>query len=107
MNKNGGEWDFDMLANGDFDTEMLLDTGFQEWELSIGDAEDLDYSILDDEETDNSVNEMSDGVKRAIQIEFDVDDYEPAYELLKFFREQKANIGRIILDHLKAEKEKI
>jgi len=34
-NKNTGEWDFDILANG-FDTEDLVEWGFQENEFAIG-----------------------------------------------------------------------
>jgi ParB-like chromosome segregation protein Spo0J len=35
LNKNGGEWDFDILAN-EFELEELLEEGFTEKELRIG-----------------------------------------------------------------------
>jgi hypothetical protein len=46
-------------------------------------------------------------VKRAIQIEFEKEHYEEAYELVKFWREQGAYVGKMLLDYLKAEKEKL
>jgi hypothetical protein len=50
---------------------------------------------------------MANGVKRAIQIEFEKEHYEEAYELVKFWREQDAYVGKMILDFLKSEKEKV
>jgi hypothetical protein len=70
-------------------------------------APDIDYSILDDDDIDNQLKEMTDGVKKAIQIEFEAEHYEEAYELVKFWREQKLYIGGFLMEKLKAEKEKI
>jgi len=50
---------------------------------------------------------MTNGVKKAIQIEFEAEHYEDAYALVKFWREQKAYVGGMIMEYLKAEKEKI
>jgi len=50
---------------------------------------------------------MASGVKKAIQIEFDPEHYEEAYNLVKFWREQGANVGKMILDYLKHEKSKL
>jgi len=46
-------------------------------------------------------------VKKAIQIEFEPDHYEEAYQLVKFWRDQDAYVGKMILDFLKAEKNKL
>jgi len=50
LNKSGGSFDFDILAN-EFETEDLIDWGFEEWELGI------DSSVFDDEETPMETNE--------------------------------------------------
>ena len=68
---------------------------------------EVDYSILDDENLDEQLNDMAGGVKKAIQIEFEPEHYEEAYALVKFWREQDAYVGKMILDFLKAEKEKV
>ena len=68
---------------------------------------EIDYSILDDEDADTLLQEMADGVKKAIQIEFEPEHYAEAYALVKFWREQDAYVGKMILDFLKAEKNKL
>jgi hypothetical protein len=50
---------------------------------------------------------MTNGVKKAIQIEFEAEHYEDAYEMVKFWRERKAYVGGMIMEHLKAERDKI
>jgi hypothetical protein len=97
-----GEWDWDILAN-EWDTEKL-----EEWGLDLpGFAPDVDYSILDDEDVEGQLNDMTNGVKKAIQIEFEAEHYEEAYELVKFWREQGGYIGGMIMEFLKAEKENL
>jgi ParB-like chromosome segregation protein Spo0J len=97
-----GEWDWDSLAN-EWDVEKLDDWGL--WVPQIND--DIDYSILDDEELDDQLSEMTNGVKKAIQIEFEAEHYEQAYELVKFWREKEAYVGGMIIEYLKSEKEKL
>lgn len=70
-------------------------------------APDIDYSILDDDNIDDQLKEMTDGVKKAIQIEFEAEHYEEAFELVKFWREQKLYIGGFLMEKLKAEKDKL
>lgn len=68
-----------------------------------------DYSILDDDNEDlkKQAEQMSDGVKKAIQIEFEAEHYQEAYELVKFWREQKLYVGGFLMEKLKEEKEKL
>jgi hypothetical protein len=68
---------------------------------------EVDYSILDEEDVAEQLQGMTDGVKKAIQIEFEAEHYEQAYELVKFWRERKAYVGGMIIEYLKAEKEKL
>ena len=101
-NVSGGEWDFEMLAN-EWDVDELSD-----WGLDVPTfATDVDYSILDDEDLSEQLEDMQNGVKKAIQIEFEAEHYEEAYELVKFWRERGAYIGGMIMEYLKSEKEKI
>lgn len=101
-NTSGGEWDFEMLSN-DWDVEQLED-----WGLEVPTfATDVDYSILDDDDVSGQLEDMTNGVKKAIQIEFEAEHYNEAYELVKFWRDEQAYVGGMIMEYLKAEKEKI
>jgi hypothetical protein len=101
-NVSGGEWDWEML-NAEWDSEEL-----EAWGLDVPEfAADVDYSILDDEDVEEQLNDMTNGVKKAIQIEFEAEHYVEAYELVKFWRERNAYVGGMIMEYLKAEKEKI
>jgi ParB-like chromosome segregation protein Spo0J len=97
-----GEWDWDILAN-EWDSELLNDWGLFVPEMST----EIDYSILDDEDLDDELNNMTDGVKKAIQIEFEAEHYEEAAELVKFWRDKEAYLGGMIIEYLKAEKNKL
>jgi hypothetical protein len=68
-----------------------------------------DYSILDgdDDFLQRQTEQMSAGVKKAIQIEFENEHYEEAYQLVKFWREQKLYVGGFLMEKLKAEKDKL
>ncbi len=101
-NVSGGEWDWNMLAN-EWETNEL-----ENWGLDIPTfATDVDYSILDDEDLSEQLEDMQNGVKKAIQIEFEAEHYDEAYALVKFWRDKKAYVGGMIMEYLKAEKEKI
>jgi hypothetical protein len=98
-----GDWDWDVLANEWNNTE-LGDWGLDVWQPET----DVDYSILEDEdELEESLTDMANNVKKAIQIEFEPDHYEEAYNLVKFWRERDAYVGKMILDFLKTEKDKL
>jgi hypothetical protein len=98
-----GEWDWDELANT-WNAEELTEWGLDVWQAPV----EADYSLLDDEDDlDNQLDEMANGVKKAIQIEFEPDHYMEAYELVKFWRDKDAYVGKMILDFLKAEKNKL
>ena len=97
-----GEWDWDILAN-DWQTEQLTDWGMDVWQPE----EEVDYSILDDDDLDNEIESMENGLRKAIQIEFEIEHYEEASDLVKFWREKDAYVGKMILDFLKQEKQKL
>jgi len=102
------EWDKELLMleieglkDALFDIDKL---GFHESELNF---EQINYDILNDENLDKQLDEMSNGVRKAIQIEFQPEHYEEAQEIVKFWREQGAYVGMMMLDYLKAEKSKL
>ena len=97
-----GEWNWDDLAN-EWDAKLLDNWGLDVWQSEP----DIDYSILDDDDLSGQLDDMTNGVKKAIQIEFELEHYESAFELVKFWRERKAYVGGMIMEYLKAEKEKI
>ena len=97
-----GQWDWDMLAN-EWQPEELSDWGLDVWQPET----DVDYSILDDEDLSDELDQMTDDVKKAIQVPFEASDYESAMEIFKFWRERGAYVGYMIMQFLKNEKEKI
>ena len=100
-NLAGGEWDWTLLQEWD-----SIELG--DWGLDLPSfAADVDYSILDEEDVSDQLKEMTDGVKKAIQIEFEAEHYDEAYQLVKFWRDKNAYVGGMIMEYLKAEKEKI
>lgn len=95
-----GKWDWDLLANN-FELEEI-----NEWGLEVPDMENMpDLSILDDNDNNDKLNELADGVKKAIMIEFEPDHYQEAYDLIKYWREKDLYIGKYLIDKLKQEKE--
>jgi ParB-like chromosome segregation protein Spo0J len=97
-----GEWDWDVLAN-EWEPELLTEWGLDVWQQPV----EVDYSLLDEEDLSDELSDMADGVKKAIQIEFEPDHYEQATEVVKFWRERGAYVGYMILQFLKDEKEKL
>ena len=96
-----GEWDWDVLAN-EWNNTQLGDWGLDIWQPE----EDVDYSILEDDDLSAELDDMTNGVKKAIQIPFELEHYEEASELVKFWRNQNAYVGGMIIEYLKSEKEK-
>ena len=101
-------WDEQMLTleigdlrEAGFDIELLA---FDPSEFKDG---AIDYSVLDEEEVDDQLDDMARGVRKAIQIEFEPEHYEEAQELVKFWRDEKAYVGMMLINHLKNEKNKL
>ena len=92
-----GDWDWDLLAN-EWNNTQLGEWGLDVWQPE----EDVDYSILDELDVDDSVADMSNNVKKAIQIEFDVEHYDEAYQLINESRKKGINVGEVVLKAFKA-----
>lgn len=102
-------WDDELLK---VEIEELDAEGFDLSLLGWGEglpefASEPDYSILDELDDDGELEELASGVKRAIQIEFEQEHYEEANELVKFWRDQEGYVGMMLIEKLKAEKEKL
>jgi hypothetical protein len=97
-----GEWDWEILAN-QWEADALVEWGLEVWQP----AQEPDYSILDEEDLSDQLEEMTGGVRKAIQIEFEAEHYDEAFELVKFWRERGAYVGAMIVEYLKAEKDKL
>jgi len=101
-NVSFGEWDWDIITT-DWNSDLLND-----WGLFVPSMPtEVDYSILDDETLDNQISDMANGVKKAIQIEFEAEHYEEAKELVNFWRERGAYIGGMIMEYLNDQKDKL
>jgi hypothetical protein len=88
-----GEWDWDVLAN-EWDAVQL-----EEWGLDVWQPEsDVDYSILDEEDVSDQLEDMTAGVKKAIQIEFEAEHYDEANELITKSRKDGKYVGWIVLN---------
>lgn len=63
---------------------------------------DLDYSILEDEggDLENQIQEMANGTRKAILLEFKTEDYEPALKIINELRGQDVYVGGLILNYL-------
>ena len=98
LNKNTGEFDFDMLANY-FDVETLNDWGFEPYEF--GRNYDEDISDLDNEDMADILADLTSGVRKAIQIDFNLEHYDEASRLVKEGRDRGMYVGMILIDILK------
>ena len=62
--------------------------------------EEVDYSVLEGEEgdkADKEVDDMQESTTKAIQIEFDIGDYEEADRIIKEARNAGHNKGKAVL----------
>jgi hypothetical protein len=100
-----GEWDWDII-NNEWEVEELEEWGLDVIEMDV----DVDYSALgsseDDEEFNKNLEEMKNGLRKAIQIEYEQQHYEEASELVKYWREKGLYIGMFLMEKLKEEKSK-
>jgi len=103
------EWDqeilrmeLDALKELDFDVSIL---GFDPSEVEI---KDIDYSVLDDEDgIEEKIDSLERETRRAIEVVFQEEHYQEAFELFKFWKQQDAYLGYMIMDFLRKEKEKL
>jgi len=95
-------WDDDLLQQ---ELKALGDVGFDLTVLGWGDelptfGDEVDLSALDD--LDDPTGELLDGVMKAIQIEFRVEDYEEAKARVEQARKAGIYIGDVLINALAA-----
>jgi len=101
-------WDYQLLKleietlkELKFDIDLI---GFDDSELNFN---TVNYDALNDENLENQLDAMAAGVKKAIQIEFEPEHYEDAQEIVKFWRQEGAYVGYMILKFLQQERENL
>jgi hypothetical protein len=90
-----GEWDWDMLAN-EWEPEQLDDWGLKVWQPE----DDIDMSILDEIDESRALD-MTDNVRKAIQVFFEAEDYEEAKNLWSKINKAQVYAGRHIIEAMK------
>lgn len=99
-NLNYGEWDWDKLAN-EWEELKLDEWGLDVWQP----AEEPDYSALEGADVDGELEEMTQGVRKSLQIEFEPDDYERARDLSLDLRKAGVYLGGLLLEAMKTAQE--
>lgn len=101
-------WDQEMLK---LELDELCELGFELELIGFDPSElgnsDVDYSVLDGEDVSEELFDMANGVRKAIQIEFEPEHYDEAKELVKFWRDNKSYVGMMLINHLRNEKNKL
>ena len=96
-NLSYGDWDYKVLEE-QFDMNL-----FDKW---LGN-QSVDYSLLDYyEDLESKVSDMYDGVRKAIQIVFNDDNFELGKSLEGECRKQNIYIGSLFLEELRKTKSK-
>lgn len=94
----------------ELDEKKVKGSDYDEYFLPNDAEPNVDYSILNSmngQGIEGEMNQASLNVKKAIQIEFEIEHYEEAFEVVKFWREKDAYVGKMIIDFLKSEKNKL
>ena len=94
-----GEWDWDILGN-EWNNAKLGEWGMDVWQPE----EAVDYSVLEDLDLGSTLEDKIDGVKRAIQIEFEPEHYDEATMLINQARKDGKNVGLIVLNAFKNDR---
>ena len=102
------EWDKEMLLIEVADLEdMGADISILAFDPSELDANAVDYSVLDNEDVNTQISQLNDGTRKAIQIEFEMEHFDEAAALVKFWRDQGGYVGYMLMEKLREEKSKL
>ena len=92
-----GSWDWDVLAN-EFDEVQLEEWGLDVWQPEAA----VDYSVLDEEDVDAELGTLSDGTRKSIMIDFDMDHFGKAKELVEKAKADGHDVGLLLIKALEA-----
>jgi len=99
LNKNTGTWDWDSLANN-FEELELSDWGFESTDFFNDDS--VDYGLVEnDDSLDDQLDELADGTRKSLLVDFTLEDYDSACELMKQAREQELYVGGILMETIR------
>ena len=102
------EWDKEMLLIEVADHEdMGADISILAFDPSELDANAVDYSVLDNEDVNTQISQLNDGTRKAIQIEVEMEHFDEAAALVKFWRDQGGYVGYMLMEKLREEKSKL
>jgi hypothetical protein len=90
-----GEWDWDILGN-EWNNTKLGEWGMDVWQPE----QEVDYSVLNEIDLDETADNMTQGVRKGILIDFNYDDYEKAVELVGKHRKAGNYIGGMLMELL-------
>lgn len=90
-----GEWDWDMLAN-EWDTTELAEWGLDVWQPEAA----IDLSVLEDLD-DANAEQFVDGVRKAVCIDFTLEQHAEAATIVQRVRNEGKDIGTLVLAYLK------
>jgi hypothetical protein len=100
------EWD-DLILSGELSEleELNFNMNLLGWGENIPQFVEMpDYGILDGEDINEQLEEMTNGVRKAIQIDFRSEDFEKAKELVKYWRGKNEYVGKMLIEKLTQEK---
>jgi len=86
--------------------EMNFNTDLLGWDELPSFVSTPDYNILGDHDVTDELAAMTNGVRKSIMIDFEPEDYEEAFELVRWWRQRDAYVGYMLLDFLRQEKRK-
>ena len=99
--------------NINIDTDLIeeiaveYDLDIEELKVDIQQlSNDVDYSILDGDDVSKELDDMANGVKKGILIEFELEHYQEALEIIKYWRDEQLYIGGFLIEKLKLEQSK-
>ena len=92
--------ELERLQELNFNTDLL---GWDELPTFVSTP---DYSVLGEHDITAELAAMTNGVRKAIQIDFEPDHYEEAYDLIRWWRQRDAYVGYMLLEFLRQEKQK-
>lgn len=90
-----GEWDWDMLAN-EWDATELAEWGLDVWQPEA----EIDLSILEELDSQDP-EEFTDGVRKAVCIDFTLEQHAEAAVIVQRVRNEGKDIGTLVLSYLK------
>lgn len=92
------------------ETMPFDDFQWQSLEALTQDEGIADYSLLDDDnssDVEDTLNNQNENLRRAIQIDFSLENYQICFDLIKTIKQHKLDIGTLLIEKLISVKENL